>query len=966
MAKTDLAALELFQNEFSNTLNGEVRFDEITRIAYSVDASIYEIQPIGVVTPTNRTQLISTLEIAGRHGISVIARGAATGITGGCIGPGLVIDVSKYLKAIIEINYGEEFVICEPGVIQDELNAQLSSHGYRLGPDTSTGNRATIGGMLANNAAGARSLHYGKMVDHVEEVLLALTNGELIRLKELSSEELQEKISQEGHESEIYKKVLGLREEYKDDILLHFPKIPRRVSGYNLDELIKNENLNLSKLIAGSEGTLGIVIEMKLKISKKPRALGLCIIHCHEMLPSMKYVPEMLRFHSFSLEMIDAHILTAGRNHPATQGKLKWLVGEPNVVFVAEFEEANEALVQEKLALFTTEMQKLNVGYAYVHVTNPPEMDAVWAVRKAGLGLLLSKRTYSRAIAFIEDISVGPDSLAPFMEAFLACLKRFGKEAGIYGHVGAGCIHIRPYVDLNQADEQKTMEKMMLAVAELLLEHGGALSGEHGDGYVRSWLNEKMFGERLHRAFCELKAAFDPNNLMNPGKIVHGAPLLHDLRSSTKAEVSKIETFLDFSKEGGFELAVDLCNGNGLCRKSEGVMCPSFQVTRDEYDTTRARAQALRAITHGTLPKESLSSQELYDVLDLCLQCKGCKTECPSQVDMAKMKSEFLYHYHKKHGYSFRTRLFGEIGTINKLTSPFASLFNAVSETFIVKKLLSWIGIAPERTLPKLSNERFSKWVKRQSQSKGTIPKKRVVLFNDTFTEFNHPEIGKAAYKVLMSLGYEVIVPAWNCCGRTLYSKGMLSEAKKRADALVVILFRYAEEGIPIVGLEPSCLFMMKDEFQGFVKQDEQLKKVQSSCITFDDFIYQHIVEGVLPLPLTFQEVDFKFHGHCHHKSSGGIKTSMDVLNSLPGAQAIAIDAGCCGMAGSFGYEKEHYVISMAIGSLKLFPAINKPSERIFQVVANGISCRQQIADGTGRQALHLAEVIAQRLITEV
>ncbi len=952
-----IPGLESFQKDLCEVFDGEVYFDSITKCAYSVDASIYEIMPLGVVIPKDRNELLILLKVANRHSIPVTARGAGTGIAGGCIGPNLIIDLSKYLNAIIEINYEKEYIICEPGVVQDQLNALLSPQGYRLGPDTSTGNRATIGGMLANNAAGARSLFYGKMVDHVEEVVLALSNGELIRLREVSDEQLQEKIHLNGAEGRIYKAIDQIRNEYAEDIQNHFPKIPRRVSGYNLDELSQYP-LNLSKLIAGSEGTLGIVIEVKLKICKKPKVTGLCIIHSTDMLELMRHIPAMLIHKPLSLEMIDDNILAAGRIHPSTRGKLEWLLGEPAAVFVAEFEGDTLEVVQEKLFNFVEEMGKLKVGYATIQVTNFEEMEAVWAVRKAGLGLLLSKRTYSRAIAFIEDLSVGPNELAAFMESFLICLKGFGKEAGIYGHVGAGCIHIRPYVDLRDPNEQETMEKLMLAVAELLLAHGGSLSGEHGDGYVRSWLNKKMFGDRLYRAFCELKEAFDPDHLMNPGKIVNAPPLLHDLRSFTKANLKKIDSFLDFSPEGGFELAADLCNGNGMCRKGEGVMCPSFQVTRDEYDTTRARAQALRAIIHGTLPREAFSGQELYDVLDLCLQCKGCKSECPSQVDMAKMKSEFLYHYQAERGYSLRTRLFGEIGRINRWVSPFARIFNALNGGVIAKKLLSWLCISSERKLPQIAPERFSSWCERQPFSE---QKARVVLFNDTYTEFNHPEIGKAAYSVLRSLGYDVIVPPWNCCGRTLYSKGMLPQAKKKAETLLSILFPYVREGIPIIGLEPSCLFMLKDDFQGLVSHDERLKELQSRCFTFDDFLHGHLIDGKLPLSFNAVNVDYLVHGHCHQKSSGRMTSSIELLNSMPGSHASLIDSGCCGMAGSFGYEAEHYAISMQIGALKLFPAILQASKKVV-VVANGVSCRQQIVDGTGRKAFHIAEVIAQDL----
>lgn len=957
-----------FQENLKQLLGNEARFDTITRRAYSVDASIYEIEPLGVACPRNRAELLKVMQIAQRHTIPVIARGAATGITGGCIGKGLILDLSKYLHQILEINYAEEYVICEPGVIQDQLNAALSDAGYRLGPDTSTGNRATLGGMLANNAAGSRSLHYGKMVDHVESVTLALSGGELLVLAPLSEELLQNKRAQNNREGNIYRTIQKIQEEYTQEIKQHFPKIPRRVSGYNLDELVKEGKLNLAKLIAGSEGTLGIAVELKLKISKKPKLTGLCIIHCDKMLQALRSVPTLLTYQLLSLEMLDAKIIEAGRHHPSMRGKLTWLVGNPEAIFIAEIQEESEELLKGKLERFHEAVKDLKIGYASAVLTDPIIMNSVWEVRKAGLGLLLSKRSYSRAIAFIEDISVEPEQLADFMEAFLRCLKSFGKEAGIYGHVGSGCMHIRPYIDLRSHDEQQLMEKMMLAVADLLLSHGGALSGEHGDGYVRSWLNEKMFGPKLYQAFCELKAAFDLDNLLNPGKIVHALPLLHDLRSATEdypvgrspaARRSRLQTFLDFSKEGGLELAADLCNGNGLCRKTEGVMCPSFQATRDEYDTTRARAQALRAIIHGHLPKEAIAGRELYDVLDLCLQCKGCKTECPSQVDMAKMKSEVLYQYQEKHGYSLRTRIFGHLGALSNFFSPLASLVNASGHSGIARKLLNWIGITPERVLPELAKQRFSQWFKRQPKQPDSA--KKVVLFNDTYTEFNHPEIGKAAVKVLQAIGYSVIVPPWTCCGRTLFSKGMLRQAKKKALELISSLAPYIDEGLPIIVLEPSCLSMLTDDLQSLGGEAKLLEKIKELSISFDEFLYRCLIQEKLTLPLSDKETHYVIHGHCHQKSLSGMSYTVELINSLPGCSAKLIESGCCGMAGSFGYEKEHYELSLKIGELKLFPAILQEPEAT-QLIANGISCRQQIMSRTGRRALHLAEIIAMRI----
>lgn len=943
-----------FEKELKESIQGEIHFDPISRRAYSVDASIYEIEPLGIVVPKTKQDLINAVKIAHRHNIPVIPRGAATGITGGCIGKGLVIDTSKYLSRIIEIDFHQQIARCEAGVVQDQLNAALSLTGYRLGPDTSTGNRATIGGMTANNAAGARSLRYGKMVDHVEKVEVVLSNGDLVTFQAVDKHEWEKKRSQNDREGQIYREIHRLLETHRQEILERFPKIPRRVSGYNLDELIKPGPLNLAKLITGSEGTLGIITEITVKISPKPKATGLCLIHFDDMIEAMRWIPHLLTYQPLAIEMIDDKIIKQGKASPSMKGKMEWLLEEPKALFAVEFDGATPAETEKKMIGFINDARKRQIGYAQLFLTQQTQIDQVWALRKAGLGILMSKRSYSQAIAFIEDVTVSPDKLSSFMDKFCGYLKSKGKEAGIYGHVGSGCMHIRPYIDLRQHNELALMNEMMGDVSDLLLEFGGAMSGEHGDGIIRSWLNPKMFGEKLYQAFVDIKTAFDPDNRMNPGKIVHPMDHLKDLRMSPDKPTKAIETFLNFSKEGGFALAVDMCNGNGLCRKKEGVMCPSFQADNDEYHTTRARAQALRAIVHGQLAVNNFSNREVYDVLDLCISCKGCKTECPSQVDMAKMKAEFLYQYQETNGYTLRSKLFGHIGRINKLLSPFASAFNAMSRTGFGKWMQKRLGISPERTLPPLASQRFSKWFSNYQQPANAV--KPVVLFNDTFNEFNHPEIGQAAVKILNKLGYQVIVPPWKCCGRPLISKGMLKQAKGQASALIETLIVYADQGIPIIGLEPSCLLTIKDDYKDFHGMPP-LDRLMSACITFDEFLAKLVAKGEFILPFIEGKRNVKVHGHCHQKALVGMGPTMTVLRAIPGFEVSEIQSGCCGMAGSFGYEEEHYDFSMKIGNAALFPAIRAASADTL-IVADGTSCRSQIADGTTRRAKHLAEAI--------
>ncbi len=930
-------------DDLHRNLDCEVRDDIISKAVYSVDASIYEIEPEAIVVPKNFEDVRIAVSIARKHSTAVIPRGAATGIAGGCIGRGLIIDTAQYLCNIKEINYDAEYAICEPGVVQSQLNQALAGRDYRLGPDTSTGNRATLGGMLGNDAAGSRSLRYGKMRDHISSVDLLLYSGELLTFTEIDAGTLQKKLQQHNREGEIYREIMHLREHYSDDIHKHLPNIPRRASGYNLDLLLGDEPLNLAKIIAGSEGTLGIVTQMTVKICKRPQKSRLCLIPCTSLNDAFSLVVAILKWKPLALELIDSKILEAGRSLPSTRERMGWLEGSPQAVLVVEFDSE-----QQHVQNFVQHMHPRNVRV----LEDATDMANVWAVREGGLGLLLSKRSYNRAIAFLEDVAVSPEHLASFMDAFTALLARYGKEAGIYGHAGAGCMHVRPYVDLRQPEELISMRAIMEETAELLLQHEGTLSGEHGDGIVRAWLNEKMFGKRVYEAFIRLKKAFDPAGKMNPGKIISAQDLTENLRMSPDVKQATIATQFDFSRQGGFNLAVDLCNGNGLCRKREGLMCPSFQAYGDEFHTTRARAQSLREIVNGKLSLETFTSKELYHVLEYCLECKGCKTECPSQIDMAKMKAEFLYHYQEKNGYSLRSRLFAHVATINKWTAPLAKIYNAVGKSTLIKKLFSAIGIAPERSLPPLALQRFSK----QYQTKPSQGNPQVVLFLDTYTEFHYPEIGHSAVKVLRAFGYDVIVPFWQCCGRPLISKGMLKQAKKAALQLIEHLRPYVEKNIPIVGLEPSCILTIRDDYPDLVPS-EFAEKLAALCQPIDILLASH---DTFPW-LQTKPQSIHFHTHCHQKALVGSSTLHKVLSSIPHSTVTEITSGCCGLAGSFGYEKEHYAMSMTIGENKLFPAIRNADANTV-VIANGMSCRSQIAQGTGHHALHLVELLARAL----
>ncbi len=942
-------------------VEGEVHFDSLHKKVYSVDASIYEVEPIGVVVPRNKDALVQAVKIAQQEQIAVIPRGAATGIAGGCVGKGLILDTSKYLNNILSIDIEQELVRCEPGVVQDQLNQRLAPFGYRLGPDTSTGNRATLGGMLANNASGAHSIYYGTMRDHVQSVELLLARGELLQVANLSLSDWKAKQLQHDFEGKIYQKLFQIRETYHSEISHHFPKIQKNSSGYYLEPLAAEPICAFPQLIAGSEGTLGIATEMQLQICRRPVATALCIVHVKKMEEGFSSLPEMLCHQPYALEMIDQYILDAAKRSPILKQKMSWLSGDPDAVFIAEFQGDSSELAVEKALQFSADMEAKRIGFAPTVLSNATLMSQVWEVRKAGLGLLLSQRSYTRAIAFLEDLSIPSPMLPAFMQQFRDYLASCGKQkVGIYGHVGVGCMHVRPFIDLRDSSDIQLVQQMMDEVTDLLLAHGGVLSGEHGDGLIRSWLNPKLYGEKLYQAFIDVKDAFDPDQRMNPGKIVRGPPVHQSWRLDAATPIHPISTFLDFKEEGGFELAVDLCNGNGQCRKAEKLMCPSFQVTGDEFDTTRARAQALRAVIHERLPQEELASHDLYGLLDLCIQCKGCKSECPSQVDMAKMKTEFLHNYQKAHGIPWRNFLFTYLGKANQIQALFPTLSNTVGKSWLSRTLLRKLGITSKRSLPSIANERFSSWVVR------ALPlleddKPSVILLSDTFTEFHQPQVGRAAFSTLQALGFQVIVPKWRCCGRPAFSKGLLVQAKQMAEQLIASLVPYAVQGIPIIGLEPSCIVMLKDEYASLLPDSAERKVVGSCALSFDAFLAMHLSKLYPLLGASKKERWIKVHGHCHQKAASGTANTLQILQALPGTHVEEIASGCCGMAGSFGYEAEHYDFSMKIGELHLFPAIRKSQpETLF--VADGFSCRSQILHGTGRNAYHLAEVVEQNL----
>ena len=643
--------------ELRQVIDGEVRFDPYSRALYSTDASMYQIEPIGVVIPRHQGDVVATVDIARRHQVPVLPRGGGTSLAGQTVGHAVVMDFSKYLNQILEVNTDEGWARVQPGVIQDEFNAHLRPLGFLFGPDTSTSNRATIGGMTGNNSAGSHSIVYGKTIDHVLELSIVLSDASSTVLKALDKAELEAKLNGGALENQIYRQVKRIVEANREAIQQRYPTIQRRVSGYNLDAFVRNGEFNLAKMVVGSEGTLAVVTEAKVRIVPRPKATAVCVVHFDDLIASTEASEEILACDPYAIEMIDRMVISLTRDAGELGRLMTFVEGDPEALLVTEFRGDTPAEAQAKAEHMITRLQAKRLGYAYVRAYTPPEQGRVWRIRKAGLGLLMRVEGERKPIAFVEDTAVDPLKLPEFLRRFKKIIDDHGTSAGYYGHVSVGCMHIRPLVNLKEQHEIELMTSIAKEISDLVLEFGGAMSGEHGDGLARSHLNRKLFGPQLYRAFQDVKQAFDPLNIMNPGKIVDAPPMTENLRYGTEYRTIELKTHFSFEKEGGFASAVERCIGVGECRKKlDGTMCPSYMVTLEEEHSTRGRANALREALSGRLPKEELTSPRMYEVLDLCLECKGCKGECPINVDMAKLKYEFLAHYHEAHGTPLRAR----------------------------------------------------------------------------------------------------------------------------------------------------------------------------------------------------------------------------------------------------------------------------------------------------------------------
>ena len=956
----EIAQLE---QDLRKTVSGEVRFDPYSRALYSTDASIYQIEPLGVVIPRNKEDVIATVEMAHRYGVPILPRGGGTGLAGQTVGRAIVIDMSKYMNNLLEINTEERWVRVQPGMVLDELNHRLRDTGLFFTPDPATSNRSNVGGAIGNNSCGSHSILYGKTVDQVREVETVLSNGDVALLGPLTSSGLEAKLRGDGLEGQIYRQVTGIANSNAAEVDSRYPKIMRRVGGYNLDQLINGSPLNLAKLIVGSEGTLATVTEAKLNLVPRPKTTALMVVHFRGLIEAMEATVATLEHGPAAVELMGQLILDQMRISVGYARRSTFIEGEPEAVLLVEAAGDTEAEVTAKLDEIENSLRRGGMGYAFVKVTGREEQANVWEVRRAGIGLMMGVSGDSKPIPFIEDSSVSTEKLPEYIRRVDEMIRANGTVAAYYGHASVGCIHVRPFINLKDQADVDRMYNISREACDLVMEMGGAMSGEHGDGLVRSMWNEKVFGTTLYNAFRDVKRAFDPTGIMNPGKIVDSQTIVENLRYGPGYTSLAPQPKLDFSREGGFQHAVEMCNGVGACRKTlGGTMCPSYMATREEEHSTRGRANALRAVLSGLLPPEEFTSHRMHQVMDLCLECKACKAECPSQVDMAKLKCEFLDAYHQKHGYSLRDRLFARIPTLNRLGSALAPLSNWGARFPVTRWVLDrFLKIDKRRPLPPFVRRTFPQWFRSRSILFERETRGEVVLFNDTFMNYNYPSIGMAATKLLEKAGFQVTLVDRECCGRPMISKGFLDMARANAQYNVDLLYSHVERGAYIVGCEPSCLLTLRDEYPDFLGTPEA-DRVAEKSLLLEEFLQMLHRDG--RLDLEFKETPKKvlFHGHCHAKALVGTVPTVEVLRLVPGLQVEESDAGCCGMAGAFGYEKEHYDVSMTIGGQRLFPAVSSTDEE-GDIVINGISCRQQIQHGTGRKPRHLAEVLAEALV---
>ena len=954
------------QRDLETSIEGDVRFDAITRALYSTDASVYQIEPTGVVIVRSRDDVVRTIDIARRHGVPITARGGGTSQAGQAIGAGLQLDTAKYFNRVLEVNVAERWARVEPGIVLDELNAHLLPHRLKFAPDISTASRATVGGMISNNSSGARSVLYGKTIDHVLDLHVALGDGSVVHLRPLAPDELDVACAADTLEGRCYRTVRQLGIECATEVRRRYPKILRRVGGYNLDAFTDPARpFNLANLIVGSEGTLGLVVEARVNLVPLPTATAVLTIEFDDLLDALGATPALLEHRPAAIEVMDRFILEHARESPTLDAVRRAVLhgDTPGALLCVELYADDAAELPGRLEAIERGLAAGGIKARTSRALEPAAQARIWQLRQSSLGLSMAMKGDAKSVSFVEDTAVAPERLRDYIARFLDIVRRHGSTTGVYAHASVGCLHVRPVINLKTDTGVQQFEAIANDIAELVLEFGGALSGEHGDGLVRGPFIERMFGSELYAAFRTIKRTFDPTSLFNPGKIVDSPPLTANLRYGADYRTPEPITFFDYAEHGGLGRAVEMCSGVGACRKTlVGTMCPSYMATRDEAHSTRGRANALRLAMTGRLGEAGLGDDGVFDTLDLCLECRACKAECPVGVDMARFKSEFLADYYTRHGTPLRARVLGRIHNLSALASPFARLLNPCLTSSWLRTVNEHLfGLDRRRALPPWATRTLAaQWRARPAPSGPSS----VVLFNDTFTNFYDPQIGMAAAALCDRAGIGVELGPDACCGRPLISQGLLPQARRRAADTVRQLHPLAAAGKRIVVLEPSCLSALRDDVPALLRgpAQRQAREVADACLLFEEWLEGALADGGTELTFRPGPTRLLLHGHCHQKSLGLVPSAQALLGRIPGAEVVDLDAGCCGMAGSFGYAVGHFDISRQIGERRLLPAARalEPHEVL---VASGISCRHQVRDLADVSAQHPAELLASLLV---
>lgn len=961
--------------ELHKVLEGDLYEDKLSKTLYATDASVYRKIPLAVAFPKSTKDIQNLVLFAEKNGVGLIPRTAGTSLAGQCVGDGIVVDVSKYFTKILKLDIEKKQVTVQPGVIRDELNLFLAPHGLFFGPNTSTSNRCMIGGMVGNNSSGTTSIQYGVTRDKVVALEAILSDGSLVTFTSIAEEEFHKKMKLNSLEGHIYKNIYNelINSEIKEEIIKEFPKpeIHRRNTGYAVDELLHasifggDSDLNLCKLLSGSEGTLAFSTEITLQLDAVPPKLAAMVVtHYRTLEDCLADVVPVMKHQLHTCEMMDKVILDCTKNNRAQLANRFFVEGDPAALLMLEVKsDFHEDLEKQVTALLTT-IAHSNLSYSSP-ILKGEDINKAIELRKAGLGLLGNIVGDMKAVACIEDTAVALPDLKDFIGEFTQIMKDYGQDAVYYAHAGAGELHLRPILNLKKANDVVLFRSITTDVAKLTKKYNGSFSGEHGDGIVRAEFIPLMIGAKNYALLKRIKSYFDPNNIFNPGKIVDAFPMDQSLRYEVDREEPELKTLMDFSDSEGILKATEKCNGSGDCRKTHlmpGGMCPSYHATKNEKDTTRGRANALRELLTTSTHTNRFNQPELKEVFDLCLSCKACASECPSNVDVATLKAEFLYQYQEANGYTLRNKLFAHNTKLNRLSSKVSKLTNGIyASPYLSGLAKKWSGVAPERSLPKVSSFNFDKYLQ-NTKNQYSKNNKKIVLYIDEFTNYLDVELGKDAIEVLTRLGYDVQL-FYAESGRTYISKGFLKQAKKLALANIDKLKVFAEQNLPVIGLEPSAVLTFRDEYKRLVADSVAAELVSTNAFLIEEFLSQEIQNGILKKNLFTSEArTIKIHNHCHQKALSNQKVTFDILNFPENYSVTIIASGCCGMAGSFGYEKEHYDVSMQIGALKLFPAIIKSSEEVI-IAANGTSCRHQIYDGTKRKALHPITILKEALI---